>query len=128
MGRFVPDKEAIKHLLRSPNGMVADHFHDLSKRTVRLAKRQVGVDTGALKASISYTLRATGAPIVSSIGSKNDIAYLHHEGSVPHVIRPKQGQTLRFKSHGRIVYAKVVNHPGTKPNRYLTDSLAAVIG
>ncbi len=128
MGRFVPDKPAIQHLLRSPDGMVADHFHVLSKRTVRLAKAQVGVDTGALKASISYTLRATGAPIVSRIGSKNKIAYLHHEGTSPHVIRPKKAQTLRFQSHGRIVYAKVVNHPGTKPNRYLTDSLAAVIG
>lgn len=128
MGRFVPDKAAIKFLLRDPNGMVADHFHDLSRRTVRLAKRQVGVDTGALKASIGYTLRATGAPIVSRIGSSNKIALLHHEGSVPHVILPKKAQTLRFKSHGRIVYAKIVNHPGTKPNRYLTDSLRAVIG
>lgn len=127
MSYFVPDKVAIKNLLRGPDGMVAKHFHSMGRRATAMAKRQVGVDTGALKASIGYSVRASGGPIMVRIGSANRIALLHHEGSVPHIIRPVKSQTLRFKTHGKIVYAKIVHHPGTKPNPYLTTSMRAVI-
>jgi hypothetical protein len=50
-------------------------------------------------------------------------ALAHHEGTAPHVIRPKSGKMLRFVSRGQVVYAHVVNHPGTKANKYLADAL-----
>ena len=28
-----------------------------------------------------------------------------------------------FASKGNVIYTTSVNHPGTKPNRYLTDNL-----
>jgi hypothetical protein len=52
---------------------------------------------------------------------------MHHQGTRPHIIVPRRAQTLRFYSRGRIVYSKLVHHPGTKPNRYLTDNLRRVI-
>lgn len=34
------------------------------------------------------------------------------EGTKPHTIRPRTKKALRFRYKGRIVFAKVVNHPG----------------
>lgn len=37
----------------------------------------------------------------------------------PHIIRPKNGKALHWKSGGKDVFAKVVNHPGTRPNPFI---------
>jgi hypothetical protein len=65
--------------------------------------------------------------LVATVGSGNRIALMHHNGTRPHFIRPRRAQTLRFYSHGRIVYSQLVFHPGTRPNRYLTDNLSRVV-
>ena len=127
MARFVADPVAMKYLLRDPDGEVGRHLLKLAARVARLAKAQVGVDTGALRRSISYRVVRRYGGLTAVIGSDNRIAFLHHEGSRPHIILPRRAQTLRFYSRGRIVYSKVVHHPGTKPNRYLTDNLRRVI-
>lgn len=59
------------------------------------------------------------------VGSESPIARLHHDGTRPHVIVPRNAPMLVFYSQkmGKVVYAKRVNHPGTKPNRFLTDNL-----
>lgn len=36
-------------------------------------------------------------------------------GSVPHIIRGKTGNVLRWKKNNDVFYAYFVNHPGTKP-------------
>ena len=36
-------------------------------------------------------------------------------GTKPHVIEPKTAKALHFKSDGQDIFAKRVNHPGTKP-------------
>jgi hypothetical protein len=57
------------------------------------------------------------------IGSDNEIALLHHNGSRPHAISARGPQVMRFSNRGRMVYSRQVAHPGTKPNRYLSDNL-----
>lgn len=49
------------------------------------------------------------------------------EGTSPHVIKPKKGKYLVFYINGRKVVARKVNHPGTKPNPYMTDAADAVM-
>lgn len=49
-----------------------------------------------------------------------------NDGTRPHVIRPRAKQVLRFQVGGRTVFAKVVNHPGTKPNPFLDRALREV--
>jgi hypothetical protein len=91
---------------------------------VLAAKRQVGVDTGALKGSIRMLHTRNAAGQYLKIGSDNKIALLHHKGSRPHLITPRaQHGMLRFHSGGRVIYSRQVMHPGTRPNRYLTDNL-----
>lgn len=118
---------------RSWDGMVG---RDLNRRLRTLefrAQRSVGVSSpnptrlypgGALRASI-HIERADPLPdgLEGKVGSDRRYAKVHHEGSIPHVILPKRrGGRLRFwwAKVGRIVYAKRVNHPGTRPNPYLT--------
>lgn len=90
------------------------------------AKAQVGVRTGALRASIHMRhLRDSRSQYVK-IGSKKKYAYMHHEGTKPHLITPNRAHVLRFVSRGRLVYAHAVRHPGTKANKFLSDNLRLV--
>lgn len=45
------------------------------------------------------------------------------KGTRPHQIRPRTRSVLKFSVKGRTVFARVVNHPGTKANDFLTKAL-----
>lgn len=94
-------------------------------KAVKEAKQRVGVDTGRLRASIHmrHTGNATGQYLW--IGSQVNYAYMHHQGTRPHLIAPKtSGKVLRFSSKGRLIITPgPVLHPGTKPNPYLSSQL-----
>lgn len=82
---------------------------------------------GTLRDSIVKRVVPDGARgIKVVVGSDDKVALWHHEGTVPHVIRPVRAKMLAFYSYreGRVVFRSQVNHPGTQPNRFLTDSLA----
>lgn len=124
---FVLDKAGYEHMVKHPSGEVGRYLTKQAMKLEAYAKVQAGVDTGALKHSINYKLTRSSRGLVALVGSDNRVALMHHQGTRPHIIMPKTAKTLRFYSHGRIVYAQVVRHPGTKPNRYLTDNLRKVI-
>ena len=125
--KFVMDKMGYDRMVHHPDGEVGQYLKKRARLLTAMARRQAGIDTGALKASIHYNVVREGRGLVAFVGSDNRIAFMHHQGTRPHIITPKTAKTLRFYSHGRIVYAQVVRHPGTKPNRYLTDNLRRVI-
>lgn len=127
MAEFHKYNAPFNHLLKSPNGLVGQYLRDRGKKLTALAKAQVGVDTGDLKKSISYQLTTSYGSLAVKVTAADKKALMHHNGTRPHIIKPKRAQTLRFKQHGKIVYAKIVHHPGTKPNRFLTDNLPKVI-
>jgi len=119
-------KTELDFVLNNPSGDVGRHLARKGRLITMAAKAQVGVRTGALRASIHMRhLRDSRGQFVR-IGSALNYAYLHHEGSKPHVITPNRAQVLRFVNRGRVIYAHAVMHPGTKPNRYLTDNLRLV--
>lgn len=49
-----------------------------------------------------------------------------NDGTRPHIIRPRRARALRFTVNGRVVFARVVNHPGTKPRPFLDRALREV--
>lgn len=56
--------------------------------------------------------------------STNPNTLFVHNGTRRHFIRPRrQGGVLRFQVGGRIVYARVVNHPGYRGDPFLTKAL-----
>lgn len=94
---------------------------------VNRAKVLAPVDTGRLRASIRTERRSfLGFRLRWTIGSDVDYAGYVHDGTAPHVIRPKTKSVLRFKVGGRWVYAKQVNHPGTRARPFLDRALREV--
>lgn len=134
------DPREVAQFLNSSDGPVFRHFVILGERVKEEAKRLVGVyepppegpqrsrRPGTLRDSIVKRVVRGGAGFVIEVGSDDEIALWHHEGTVPHVIVPVRAARLVFWSAraGRVVYATRVNHPGTQPNRYLTDALAVL--
>lgn len=95
---------------------------------VNRARVLVPVRTGRLRSSIRaepprfFSLRGS-----VTVGSDLEYAAAINDGSRPHVIRPRRaGGVLRFNVGGRIVYARYVNHPGTKGTHFLDKALADV--
>jgi hypothetical protein len=121
--KIVFRRKDLDFLLNDPFGPVGRHLFVKGRAIVAAAKAQVGVDTGRLKNSIH--MRQTRAPLGQEmrIGSPFSYALAHHEGTKPHIITPDRAEVLRFSSRGRVVYARSVRHPGTKPNKFLADNL-----
>lgn len=141
---LVWDNRALADLLRGPSGPVARMQIRNGQIVRRGAQRRVGVSKppplalgrqfhvrrpGTLRDSIVSRLVNEGGELVVYVGSYDPIALLHHQGTVPHEIHPRhRGGTLVFwsRKRGRITFVRdpaFVKHPGTRPNRYLTDSL-----
>ena len=124
-------------LLRGPNGPVYRKMIILAEAVRAESKRLVGVHhpqpaerrvraPGTLQRSIvKRPVEDTKGDIGWAVGSADPIALIHHEGTQPHIIRPTRGKYLVFywPRAGKVVYMTEVKHPGTKPNRYLTNAL-----
>lgn len=125
--RLVIRKPELDHLLNDPTGEVGVYLKRRGQIVLAAAKRQVGSQTGLLRASIQLVHTRQGAGQYLWIGSYDSIAYMHHEGTRPHIIEARaEHKMLRFTSGGRVIYTRRVMHPGTRPNRYLTDNLRLI--
>jgi hypothetical protein len=119
--------DVLDHVLNAPDGEVGKHLYGVGLKIIAAAKAQVGVDTTQLRESIHMIHRRAGVGQELWIGSDVAHAYMHHEGTPPHRISPRADhQFLRFSNGGRVIYAREVMHPGTQPNRYLSDNLVLV--
>lgn len=118
---------AMSNYLGSPSGQVGRFLARKGRLIEAGAKRQVGVRTGALRASIHMRHSRDPRGQYIKVGSPLSYARMHHEGTSPHVIRPRRAKMLRFASRGQIIFAHIVRHPGTRPNRYLTDNMRRVV-
>lgn len=123
------DYTGLDHLLKDRNGMVG---RDMSARATRVqlaAKAQVGVKSGLLKQDITKNwITGRNGNLAIRVGSTRPYAKMHHDGTKPHVIRPKNAKALRYVDRsGKVVFAHSVQHPGTRANRYLTDNLPLAV-
>lgn len=104
------------------DNMVGYYLRRKGMEMVSAAKRKVGKNTGRLRQSISSNYKKRGTVGVLTITANMPYAKDHHEGTRRHVITPKRAQMLRFSAGSRIVYTRKVEHPGTRPNHFLTDT------
>jgi hypothetical protein len=117
----------LKNMLKGPRGEVADYMYRVGVEIQTLAKRQVKIRSGRLRNSIRVTEIVSRTERAVKVGSTVKYAYMHHEGTRPHLIVPIRRSHLRFRSGARIVFAKSVLHPGTKPNPYLSRPMRLVV-
>lgn len=94
---------------------------------LREAKELCRHDTGALRRSIHSEFEQGG--MASTTGTNLVYAAIHEFGGVtkPHTIIPKRKKALRFESGGKTIFAKKVNHPGSRitAQPYLRPALMA---
>lgn len=120
--RFVLNKPALAIQMNTPSGALWRWMERRGNRALSGAKRQVGVNTGKLRQSLHMKHRPEIYGQSLWIGSDTvSYAYMHHQGTKPHVIAPKNGTILRMGS-SRIVHGPVM-HPGTRPNPFLSSQL-----
>lgn len=128
------DVNAIARMIRSPDGPVMRATAEIATRTQVIAKQRVGVGADPERGGRHLRDRIVKRFIVDSKGpaialvAEEPHATYHHEGTAPHIIRPVRAKVLRFpvsKGSGTFVYAPEVHHPGTQPNRFLTDAARA---
>lgn len=121
---------------------VGDHRKFLGKlglMAVARAKELVPRKTGNLGRTIRLgTVTDTGADIIA--GGQNGVGYagVVEFGSRPHVIVPRYKKALAWggarrlsgsarSGSGATIFAKRVNHPGTKPKPYLVPAAQEVV-
>lgn len=67
----------------------------------------------------------TDAKVISSKNKTYNLGYLLEIGTSPHLILPVYAKKLHFLINGKDVYAKRVNHPGSKAQPHFQPSLNA---
>lgn len=80
---------------------------------------------GALVRSIYKTRMADGSWELGHDPRVAPHALFVHWGTKKHDIRPKNKKTLRWASGGAFHFAKVVHHPGNKPDKWLERAATA---
>lgn len=121
------NEPAMDHLLNEASGDVGRHLEVIGLKVQAGAKLLVKRRTGRLARSIylNHARDARGQYI--QVGSNVRYAFVVHEGDRPHIITAHAGRVLRFQVGGRIVYARLVHHPGSTGRKYLTIPLSRVV-
>lgn len=139
----VIDPAKLAEFMRSPSGPVLRDLLEKGERVKEEAKRLVGVSQpdpvprrkpgrrpGTLRDSIVKRVADVGGQPAVIIVAEDKIAFWHHEGTEPHPISARNAPNLVFywPKIGRIMVTRSVNHPGTKPNRFLVNALRVIGG
>lgn len=83
------------------------------------------VRTGRLRAGNQLQVNSpVGWRVEGTVFNAVSYALDVHNGTRPHVIRPRNAQALRFEGSNGIVFAAVVHHPGTRPRPFLAEGAA----
>lgn len=114
---------AAKIEIRANPGALAELDAEVLKFLVQRARR---VQRNARRMAPGKMGRKVNAVVVGKhvrIESTHPATMYVIKGTRPHQIRPRTRKVLKFSVKGATVFARVVNHPGTKKNDFLTKAL-----
>jgi hypothetical protein len=121
----------------SDGGNLGAQVNEVLQRRMRSIIRQVAadartnapVDTGRMAQAIKEDPIESPTPfrVIGGVTSHAPYSIYVHQGTAPHVIRPRNASALRFKAGGETVFASSVNHPGTRARPFLTNAVARVL-
>lgn len=123
MSRFQIDRVQIRAASREA---ARSELTTGSRQVLNRARLLTPVDTGRLRASLRSTLNLGGDNPSFRVSTNVEYAPYVHDGTRPHIIRPRRRQALRFRVGGMTVFAKVVHHPGTRARPFLDRALIEV--
>lgn len=120
---FRLDQGRIARLLRLPGGLVD---RNLRRRVARVQQAAERLAPGSMGRGIRSSIRYEADGPIGTVVSTHPATIFVVNGTRPHLIFPRRNRPnphLKFTVNGRVVYAKVVNHPGTRPNRFMIEAL-----
>ncbi len=110
------DHAAMARLFRDPRGPI---MRDLEKRARRVEALARQGAPGRMGRKVDMTMHEDHARIESTHPATGYVI----RGTAPHIIRPVRRSALKFTVRGTTVFARVVHHPGTRPNDFLSKAL-----
>lgn len=128
---FVLDAPTLARELRGPGGVVARAMtvkaENVKQEAIRLAPVGKGDNPGTLRSHIVKRGAVIEGEIAWLVGPAN-VAYaiFVSRGTPPHIIRGNPLLSFYWEKAGAQVVTRFVNHPGTKPNDYLTRALKVI--
>ncbi|MCD2263672.1 hypothetical protein K3888_13280 [Dietzia aurantiaca] len=126
---FAVDKAGMQRELTGPQSQMVRLLRDTTRQTVNTAKLRAPVDTGQLRnAHRAEDVRVVGMTARTAVVADKNYAAAVHDGSRPHLIRPKNKKSLAFKVGGKTVFAQQVKHPGAKPRPWLLNATREAAG
>jgi hypothetical protein len=124
---IVLDGVAVRRLFR---GKGSPTTNDLERRGRLVMARAKQLAPGSMKRKITSVTITNGTDSdVVDIQCSHPATLYVTQGTRPHIITPHDTRPharLKFKGRkGKYTYAKIVHHPGTKANNFMTRALRA---
>lgn len=107
-----------QHAARQVQPILKRSLNAIGRRGVMLLRNFAPHRTGALARSIHYSITGPDSRLRIHFFARVPYNIFVVGGTRPHLIAARNAKALRFVVGGRVVFAKSVQHPGTKPNRY----------
>lgn len=126
--QLVLDNAQMRAVLTGRNSAAVQLVQKAQRQTLTRAKITSPVDSGALRSShLAEPIKVSGDKVTTEIsatgGARQEYAMHVHEGTRPHVIKPRRKKVLSWKGPEGRVFASSVNHPGTPARPWLRNAL-----
>lgn len=93
-------------------------LRSIGRRGVQLLRNFAPHKTGKLARSIHYSITGPNSRLRVNFFDRVPYGGFVISGTRPHFIRARTAKALRFTVGGQTVFAKSVQHPGTRANPY----------
>lgn len=100
----------------------------VTRVTLKTAEIAMATAPGSMKQRIRPIIKGSKMNPLGIVMVDHPAAHYVMNGTKPHEIRPRNKKVLRFTVGGTVVYARRVDHPGTKPNPFLWKAMLAARG
>lgn len=111
--------DQLRHRLQAMGDAPRGYGRDWGSAYVQVARPQIPVRTGKTRATVAVA-QATdhGAEVTGSA-----VALMIDTGTRSHSIAPKQAGTLAWRKSGQTIFARKVDHPGTRARPWRNRAL-----
>lgn len=116
------DPGVIARLLRRRGGLVERRLGERTRRVASMAAEQA---PGSMGSYVDWRVEEGPRGLQGVVTCDHPAVNLVLQGTRPHLIRPRRASVLRFEVGGRVVFAKLVRHPGTRANDFMRRALEA---
>ncbi|XVV34944.1 hypothetical protein ACQPXT_13245 [Streptomyces sp. CA-100214] len=114
------NQNALRRLLRSRTRAARRKMEQRTERTANIAR---DLAPGTMGDFVGWRVEEGPGGLQGVITCDHPAVRYVLDGTRPHLIRPRRAKALRFEVGGRVVFAKLVRHPGTEANNFLAEAL-----